>query len=222
MVNIKFMKNFILTSFLLLSLAFTMSAQKFAYVDTKYILLHIPGYFDAQVELNTYASDWQSEIEEKYLSVQHLEEAFAAEKILLTEEMRQKREQEIATIKQQAMEMQKQKFGIEGELFSKREELIKPIQDEMYEAIKDVASSRGYMVIFDKASQNNMLYTNPKYDVSDQVIKKLGFKPGETIEQPEKGGDKSPGKVDKKSTSSPGAKGGRSTGGTTSPAKGRK
>ena len=98
--------------------------------------------------------------------------------------MKKKREEEIASLKQIAMQMQKQKFGVGGELFTKREELIKPIQDQIYEAIKDVAASRGYMVVFDKANQNNMLYTNPKYDVSDLVIKKMGFTPGETIETP--------------------------------------
>lgn len=218
------MKNIVFTSILLLTLSLSSWAQKFAYVDTDYVLLHVPGYYDAQVELNTYASDWQTEIEDKYKSIERLEEAFAAEKILLTEEMRKKREEEISNLKQQAREMQKQKFGVEGELFNKREELIKPIQDEIYEAIKEVASSRGYMVIFDKANQNNMLYTNPKYDVSDQVIKKMGYKPGETIEDPNKAGEGTKGNIDKSSKSSPGtnSKSGSNTrgSGNTVPAKG--
>jgi outer membrane protein len=203
------MKNLILTTILLLSVASISVAQKFAYLDTQYILLHVPEYADAQAELNNYASDWQEEIEEKYNSISRLEEAFAAEKILLTTEMKRKRQDDIDGMKAQAMQMQKQKFGVDGELFNKREELIKPIQDDIYEAIKDVASSRGYMVVFDKAKQNNMLYTNPKYDVSDQVIKKLGFKPGETIEQPEKEGNQPKGNVDKGSSSSKGLDAGR-------------
>lgn len=206
------MKNLILTTILLLSVASISVAQKFAYLDTQYILLHVPEYADAQAELNNYASDWQEEIEEKYNSISRLEEAFAAEKILLTTEMKRKRQDDIDGMKAQAMQMQKQKFGVDGELFNKREELIKPIQDDIYEAIKDVASSRGYMVVFDKAKQNNMLYTNPKYDVSDQVIKKLGFKPGETIEQPEKEGNQPKGNVDKGSSSSKGLDAGRSGG----------
>jgi outer membrane protein len=203
------MKNLIFTTILLLSVVSISVAQKFAYLDTQYILLHVPEYADAQAELNDYASDWQEEIEEKYNSIARLEEAFAAEKILLTTEMKRKRQDDIDGMKAQAMQMQKQKFGVEGELFNKREELIKPIQDDIYEAIKDVASSRGYMVVFDKAKQNNMLYTNPKYDVSDQVIKKLGFKPGETIEQPEKEGKQPKGNVDKGSSSSKGLDAGR-------------
>ncbi|NNE54989.1 MAG: OmpH family outer membrane protein [Flavobacteriales bacterium] len=216
------MKNILFTSFLLLALTWTATAQKFGYVDTQYILLHVPGYYDAQVELNGYAADWQEEIEDKYGSIQRLEEAFAAEKILLTEEMKKKRESEIQNLRQQALQMQKQKFGVEGELFNKREELIKPIQDEIYEAIKEVASSRGYMVIFDKANQNNMLYTNPKYDVSDQVIKKMGYKPGETIEDPNAEKDQK-GNLDKSTKSSPGAdRNGGNARGNTVPAKGGK
>ena len=214
------MKNLIITTTLLLSIVSISVAQKFAYIDTQYILLHVPEYADAQGELNDYASDWQEEIEEKYNSIQRLEEAFAAEKILLTVQMKQKRQTDIDNMKQQAMQMQKQKFGVEGELFNKREELIKPIQDDIYEAIKDVASSRGYMVVFDKAKQNNMLYTNPKYDVSDQVIKKLGFKPGETIEQPEKDSNQPKGNIDKGSSTSKGLGSGK-PGSTVSPKGGR-
>lgn len=182
----KTLKNLSLICIFLLGTAFSVAAQKFAYVDTKYILLHIPEYAEAQSELNRLSAEWQSEIENKYSNAQRLEEAFAAEKILLTSEMKKKREEDIRQKKQEAMEMQKQKFGVEGELFNKREELIKPIQDQIFEAIKEVSSSRGYMVIFDKANQSNMLYANPKHDVSDRVIKKMGLKPGDMIEQPEK------------------------------------
>lgn len=162
-------------------------AQKFAYVDTQYILSHVPEYSDAQNELNRLSIEWQEEVERKYENIARLEEAFAAEKILLTEEMKTKRAEEIASKKEEAMNMQKQKFGVGGELFSKREELIRPIQDQIYEAIKDVSGSKSYMVVFDKSNQSNMLYTNPKYDVSDQVIKKMGLKPGEIIESDDKG-----------------------------------
>jgi outer membrane protein len=108
-----------------------------------------------------------------------------AEKILLTDEMKQKREQEIETKRQEAKDMQKAKFGINGELFKKREELVKPIQDQIYEAIQEVASTSALMVVFDKASDSNMLYTNPKHDISDKVLKKMGLKPGETLDEEE-------------------------------------
>lgn len=151
--------------------------------------MHVPEYASAQSELNKFSSDWQGEIEVKYETVQRLQEAFDAEKVLLTEEMKKKREEEISKRRQEAMDMQKQKFGVGGELFNKREELIKPIQDQIYDAIKDVSNSKGLMVIFDKAKQSNILYSNPKHDVSDNVIKKMGLKPGETIESETAGGD---------------------------------
>lgn len=181
------MKHAIIFSLVCL-MSTTVLAQKFAYVDTQYILSHIPEYSDAQNELNRLSIEWQEEVERKYENITRLEEAYAAEKILLTEEMKTKREEEIASKKADAMNMQKQKFGVGGDLFNKREELIKPIQDQIYEAIKDVSGSKSYMVVFDKSNQSNMLYTNPKYDVSDQVIKKMGLKPGDVIESEDKGG----------------------------------
>jgi len=96
--------------------------------------------------------------------------------------MRHKREQEILTKREEAKEMQKQKFGVDGELFQKRQELIEPIQLQIFEELKGIAGGSGYMVIFDKSNQSNMLYTNPKYDISDRLIKKLGYVPGEIIE----------------------------------------
>jgi len=164
----------------------TTQAQKFAYIDTDYVLLHLPDFAAAQQELNTYAIDWQAEIESKLDAADRLEVAYRAERVLLTKEMRQKREQEILSKRSEAKEMQKQKFGVEGELFQKRQELIEPIQQQIFEELKGIASSSGYMVIFDKSNQSNMLYTNPKYDISDRLIKKLGYVPGETIEVEER------------------------------------
>jgi outer membrane protein len=158
------------------------SAQKFAYIDTDYVLLHLPEYSEAQGQLNQMAVDWQVEIEMKLDAVERLEMAYRAERVLLTQEMRGKREEEIDTKRREARELQKAKFGVEGELFQKRQELIQPIQDMVFEELKDIASGSGYMVIFDKSNQSNMLYTNPKYDISDRLIKALGFVPGETIE----------------------------------------
>ena len=171
-------------------------AQKFAYIDTDYVLLHLPDFASAQQELNTYAIEWQAEIESKLEAADRLEVAYRAERVLLTKEMRQKREQEISEKRAQAKDMQKQKFGVDGELFQKRQELIEPIQQQIFEELKGIASSSGYMVIFDKSNQSNMLYTNPKYDISDRLIKKLGYVPGETIEveKDDKGGGKDSGR----------------------------
>jgi outer membrane protein len=178
--------KFLITGLLLLSVLVS-QAQKFAYVDSKYILSHIPEYQQAQAEINKLSTQWQKDIENKYETISKLETSLQAEKILLTDEMKQKREQEIETKRQEAKDMQKSKFGINGELFKKREELVKPIQDQIYEAIQEVASTSALMVVFDKASDSNMLYTNPKHDISDKVLKKMGLKPGETLD--EEGGE---------------------------------
>ena len=160
-------------------------AQKFAYIDSDYVLLHMPEYSDAQKELNQLAIDWQVEIETKLLSVERMELAYRAERILLTAEMRAKREGEITTKRQEAKALQREKFGVDGELFLRRQELIQPVQDLIFEEMKDIASGSGYMVIFDKSNQSNMLYSNPKYDISDRLIKALGYVPGETMEEEE-------------------------------------
>jgi len=205
------MKNFIPTLLLVLALPAMGMAQKFGYLDTDYILRHMPEYSDAQTELNRLSAQWQEEIEAKYESIRLLEQAYNAEKILLTTDMRQRREEEIRQKRLEAQQLQKSKFGVEGELFQKRAELIQPVQDALYAAIEEVASSRGYMAIFDKSNQSNMLYTNPKYDLSDDVIKKLGHKPGETIE-PE-GGKEEGGAAGAGGGKEGGAAGGRDAGG---------
>ena len=133
--------------------------------------------------LNSLASGWLDEIEEKrgYEAANQLETAYRTERVLLTPEMQRRREEEIAGKRTEATDMQKAKFGVEGELFQKRQELIQPIQEQLFQVLKDLAGQRQYMVIFDKAKDSNMLYTNPKYDVSDRVIKELGYTPGETV-----------------------------------------
>jgi outer membrane protein len=171
-----------------------MLGQKYAYVDTEYILSHLPEYSEAQKELNSLASGWLDEIEEKYEAASQLETAYRAERVLLTSEMRRKREDEISSKRSEATDMQRAKFGVEGELFQKRQELIQPVQELIFQVLKDLSSSRGYMVIFDKAKDSNMLYTNPKYDISDRVIKELGYTPGETIEGEEAEDDGEKGK----------------------------
>jgi outer membrane protein len=163
--------------------------QKFAYVDTKYILSHMPEYQSAQEQINKLSAQWQKEIENKLDGAAKLETALQAERVLLTEEMKNKRQQDIDEKKQEARDLQKQRFGVEGDLFKKREELIKPIQDQIYEAIQEIASTSSLMVVFDKANHGNMLYTNPKHDISDKVLKKMGLKPGETMGDEGGGGD---------------------------------
>ena len=190
------MKNTIL-SLVICLVTLGVSAQKFGYVDSKYILSHVQAYADAQAEIDQMSADWQKEIEQKYESIEKMEKAYQAEKILLTSEMKKKREDELEEKRKEARELQKKRFGVEGDLFKKREELIKPIQDEIYTAIQEVASQGGLMVIFDKATNSNILYSNPKHDVSDKVLKKMGLKPGETNDggegEEEEGGEEKSG-----------------------------
>lgn len=172
------MKRLVLLFALIATVAVTASAQKIAYVDTDYILENIPSYQEAQKELDATSLRWQKEIEAKYAEIDMLYKSFQAEQVLLTEEMKAKREDEIIQKEKEAKEFQKSKFGVDGELFKKRQQLIKPIQDEVYNAIKSVADASSYAVIFDKAAQSNILYSDGKYDKSDAVLKKLGYTPG--------------------------------------------
>ena len=150
-------------------------AQKFAFVDTDYILKKIPSYKAAQEQLDKLAQQYQVEIEGKYAEVEKMYKDFQTEKILLTEEMKNKREEEIIAKERAAKDLQMRYFGREGMLFKKREELVKPIQDQVFNVIKEIAAEGGFAVIFDAASSTNMLYTNPRYDKSDEVLQKLGY-----------------------------------------------
>lgn len=159
-------------------MANSVSAQRFAYIDSEYILNNIPEYQEAQKELDAQSAVWQQQIEAKYAEIDRLYKAYQAEQILLTEEQRRKREQEIIAKEKEAKDFQKSKFGVDGELFKKRQELVKPIQDKIYSALDQIATTNTLAIIFDKSGQSNMIYTNPKYDKSDEVLKKLGYKGG--------------------------------------------
>jgi len=165
----------LIISFISLSAIFAQQ-QKIGYVDTDYILNNIPAYKAAQAQLDKISADWQKEIENIYAQVDKMYRDYQAEKVLLTEEMRTKRENEIIAKEKEAKELQKKYFGKDGELFKKRNELVKPIQDDVFNAIKEIASQGNYVLIFDVAGNSNILYTDPKLDKSDEVLKKLGYK----------------------------------------------
>lgn len=171
------MKRF---SWLILALMLTTSAafaQKFAYVDSEFILENIPAYTQAQSELDYIASQWQKEIDDKFTLVEELYAKFQAEQFLLTEDMKLEREDEIIKLEQEARDLQRQRFGYEGDLFAKRAELIQPIQDKVFDAVEKLAQTRAYDFIFDKASGGaTILYSNPKHDLSEMVLNSLGYK----------------------------------------------
>lgn len=172
------MKKLIVTFVLAAVVAFAGHAQKFAFVDSQYILENISEYRNAQEMLDKISVDWQKEIEAKFAEIDKLYKEFQAEAPLLPEEMKKKKEDEITKKEREAKELQKKRFGKDGDLFKKRQELIKPIQDKVYDAIEDVANAQGLAVIFDKAGSVTLIYANSKYDRSDEVLEKLGYKPG--------------------------------------------
>jgi outer membrane protein len=169
------MKKIVLVFAFLLGAVSLGMAQKFAYVDSEYILAKIPQYKEAQAELDKLSVQWQKEIEAKYAEIDKLYKAYQAEQILLTEEMKKKRENEIIAREKEAKDLQKQKFGVDGELFKKRQDLVKPIQDKVYNKIKEIAEQKGYIFVFDKSSDLTILYASSKFDISDAVLEGLGY-----------------------------------------------
>jgi len=151
-------------------------SQRFAYVDSEYILSQVPSYEEAQTALDELSVRWQEQIEAKYTEIDKLYKAYQAEQVLLTEEMKSKREEEIIAKEREVKEFQKTKFGVDGELFKKRKQLVEPIQEEIYEAIQAIAKAEGLSIIFDKSTQGNILFADPKYDKSDQIVRRLGYK----------------------------------------------
>jgi outer membrane protein len=151
-------------------------AQKYAYVDTEYIMSNIPAYESAKEQLDNFSKTWKTELDQVKESIDRMYKDYQAERVLLTEDLRLKREEEIIKKEKEMRDLQQKYFGTDGMIFKKREELIKPIQDNIYNAIKEIAVEGSYAVIFDTANSLNMLYTDPRHDKSDDVLKKLGYK----------------------------------------------
>jgi len=163
---------------LLLAISFltlSIQAQKFAYVDTDYILNKIPDFKQAQDKLDALSADWQKEIENKYADVEQMYRAYQQEQVLLTDAMKEKREDAIIKKETDAKNLQKKYFGTEGNLYLKRQELIKPIQDKIYDAIQQLSANNKYAIVFDSSSDLIMLYKNNNYDKSDKVLDLMGY-----------------------------------------------
>jgi len=166
------MKAIILALTLIFGTGFAYS-QKYAYIDSDYILSNLTEYTDAKAKLDKLADRWTKDIEKRYEVLKQKKDNFAREEVLLPEEERKKRQEEIDKLETEAMEMQKTRFGVKGDYFNKRQELIKPIQDRVYDAMQAVASKRNYSFVFDKANQSNLIYADDKYDISEQVLREL-------------------------------------------------
>lgn len=168
------MKALVLALVLIFGTGFAIS-QKYAYIDSDYILANVPAYSDAKEKLDKLADRWTKEIEKRYEVLAMKKENFAREEVLLPKEEKKKRKEEIEKLELEAMQMQKLRFGVSGDYFQKRQELIKPIQDDVYDAMQNVASKRNYAFVFDKANQSNLVYAESKYDISNSVLKEMGF-----------------------------------------------
>ena len=152
----------------------TVFSQKYAYVDTDYILANIPEYLDAVDILDEFSIKWQKEIEQKFAEIDQLYKAYQAEAVLLPEDMKKERENEIIQKEKEAKDLQKQRFGQNGDLYKKRLELIQPIQEKIYNAIETVAETNNYAFVFDRAGSLSLLYVKDRYDISDDVLDEVG------------------------------------------------
>ena len=151
-------------------------AQKFGYVDTQYILSQMPEYKEAQRQIDELSAAWMDEIQEKYQEVERLYTELQAEKVLLTKEMYNERYAEIQTMEDELKAYQNKVFGFEGQFFLKKKELIKPVQDKVFEAVEKVAKNLRLAIIFDKSSDLVMIYTDPRHDYTEYVLEELGLK----------------------------------------------
>lgn len=148
--------------------------QKFAYVDSDYILSNIPEYGDAQEELNALSVKWQNEVKAIYDKVSEMYKKYQTEMVLLSEDQKHAREQEIVNKEQEAKNLQMQYFGAEGKLYQKRTELVQPIQEKIYTALTELSQTKGYTFVFDVASGTSILYASDRVDISDDVLDQLG------------------------------------------------
>jgi outer membrane protein len=169
------MKRVLFAIIAMTTLALPVSAQKFALVDMEYILNHIPAYERAGEQLNQVSKKWQAEVEVLQEEAQTMYKKYQAEAVFLSDEQKVKSEEAIIAKEKEASELKKKYFGPEGELFKKRESLMAPIQDEIYNAIKDIADLKGYSLILDRASDAGIIFASPKADISNDVLNKLGY-----------------------------------------------
>ena len=155
--------------------AITANGQKFALVDMEYILRNIPAYERANEQLNQVSKKWQAEVDALQTEAQNLYKNYQNEAVFLSEEQKNKKEEAIVAKEKEASELKTKYFGPDGELFKKRESLMTPIQDEIYNAVKDISEQKGYSLILDRASDAGIIFASPKVDISNEVLTKLGY-----------------------------------------------
>ncbi|HNZ61575.1 MAG TPA: OmpH family outer membrane protein [Paludibacteraceae bacterium] len=169
------MKKLIVTFCFLSVFTWLSTAQKFATVDMSYILKNIPAYETANEQINQVSKKWQSEVEALQKEAETMYKNYQTELVFMSEDMKKKREEEIVAKEKEAQELKRKYFGPEGELFKKRESLMKPIQDEVYTAIQSISKERNLELVFDKSTAMSVIFTTPGIDISDEVLKQLGY-----------------------------------------------
>ena len=169
------MKKAIILGCLMLLCSWAAEAQKFALIDMEYILKNIPAYEMTNEQLSQVSKKWQNEVEAIQQEAQNMYKNYKSELVFLSAEMKTKREEEIVKKEQEAQDLKRKYFGPEGELYKKRESLMKPIQDEVYNAVKEISEDKGYQLVIDRASAMSIIFASPRIDISNEVLIKLGY-----------------------------------------------
>lgn len=169
------MKKLFLISCLLVVCAWMANAQKYALIDMEYILKNIPAYEMTNEQLSQVSKKWQNEVDALQQEAQNMYETYQSDLVFLSAEMKTKREEEIVKKEQEAQDLKRKYFGADGELYKKRESLMKPIQDEIYNAVKEISEDKGYQLVIDRASAMSIIFASPKIDISNEVLVKLGY-----------------------------------------------
>jgi outer membrane protein len=170
------MKRILIAAIGIMMMAATAQAQKYAIIDTRYILDKLPDYKTAQKQLDDIAADWQKDIDAQQADLDKMYKSFEAEQVMLSDDLKKKREDQLFNKEKNVRDLQRKRFGFEGDLFKKRQELIKPIQDKVYNAVQRMAVQRGYDFVLDKSEGITIIFADPKLDKSEDILKELGIR----------------------------------------------
>ena len=169
------MKRIVLLAIAAIAFAASSVAQKYALIDMEYILKNIPAYEMTNEQLSQVSKKWQNEVEALQQEAQNMYKTYQSDLVFLSAEMKSQREEEIVKKEQEAQDLKRKYFGADGELYKKRASLMKPIQDEIYNAVKEIAEDQGYQIVVDRASAMSIIFASPKIDISNEVLTKLGY-----------------------------------------------
>lgn len=176
------MKKILFILLLIYASSFTVNAQKYACVNIDYIMSYVPDYNQAQTRLNKYVEEWRTELDSKFAELDKLKEAYEKEAYLLPDGLKRRRQEEIKNKEQEVINLQRQRFSTGGDLDKKRAELMKPVQDRVYNAIERIANEKSYIFVFDKSASSTIVFASKKYDISDQVLEILGYSPSQNVD----------------------------------------